>query len=250
MRSEKLARQEHIAGLSVTLAGGVDGNGGGDGPLVVLLHGYGAPGTDLVPLAHAVAAPAGTRFAFPAAPHSLGPAMFGDSRAWWHIDWNARQTQIERDGMMDLSGETPEGMEEARHQVTSLLDTLETRLGVTPERTVIGGFSQGAMLACDIVLHDPRPFSGAVFMSPTLLAEQEWSARAPKRAGLPVLMSHGRTDPVLPFPMSVRLCDLLTGAGLAIHFVPFHGGHEIPSEVTGALGDFLGNRFGGGGDGT
>src|SRR3954447_22945350 len=60
------------------------------GPLtVVLMHGYGAPGDDLVSMASAVEAPAGTTFVFPEAPLALSDPMMaflGDARAWWPVD--------------------------------------------------------------------------------------------------------------------------------------------------------------------
>ena len=59
-------RTTTLGQLTVHLTGGTDREGGGDGPLVVLLHGFGAPGTDLVPLWRELRAPPGTRFAFPA----------------------------------------------------------------------------------------------------------------------------------------------------------------------------------------
>src|SRR5947209_7274221 len=57
---------------------------------VVLMHGYGAPGDDLVSLAGALDAPKGTTFLFPEAPSMVAsPALMsllGDARAWWPID--------------------------------------------------------------------------------------------------------------------------------------------------------------------
>src|SRR5690349_11153768 len=60
--------------------------------LVVLCHGFGAPGDDLVPLAPEIvrvapALAASTRFVFPAAPLSLGDMGHGEARAWWPIDF-------------------------------------------------------------------------------------------------------------------------------------------------------------------
>ncbi len=82
-------RRETLSGLSVTITGGTDREGGGDGPLVVLLHGFGAPGEDLVPLFRQLNVPSEVRFAFPAAPvdlrAKLGPGYAG-GRAWWMID--------------------------------------------------------------------------------------------------------------------------------------------------------------------
>src|SRR6185369_8839181 len=77
-----------VKGSRVRLAGGEDRDGGGDGPLVVLLHGFGAPGDDLVPLFRQLDVPREVRFAFPAAPldlRTLG-AGYAGGRAWWMID--------------------------------------------------------------------------------------------------------------------------------------------------------------------
>ena len=60
-------RQERFGGLNVRITGGTDGKGGGRGPLVLLLHGFGAPGDDLVSLADVLNVPTGTRFVFPKA---------------------------------------------------------------------------------------------------------------------------------------------------------------------------------------
>ncbi|MBW2213652.1 MAG: hypothetical protein JRF48_04305, partial [Deltaproteobacteria bacterium] len=77
-------REERFAGITVRLTGGEDREGGGDGPLVVLMHGFGAPGTDLVGLWRVLDVPSSMRFAFPEAPHEI-PGMFG-ARAWWMLD--------------------------------------------------------------------------------------------------------------------------------------------------------------------
>jgi len=83
---------EQLGGLKVRLTGGTDGRGGGAGPVVVLLHGWGAPGDDLVPLGSEIDAPPGARFVFPEAPLPLQMGI-GDSRAWWMLDIERRQSE-------------------------------------------------------------------------------------------------------------------------------------------------------------
>jgi phospholipase/carboxylesterase len=231
-------RSDRLADLDVCVTGGSDGRGGGDGPLVVMLHGFGAPGDDLVPLARVIPAPAGTRWLFPAAPHPL-PGPFAGGRAWWMVDFERRERLRWLGREAEMSREVPEGLVEARDGVTALLEAALPALGARPGATVLGGFSQGAMLACDVALRDPRPWAGLALLSPTLIAAPEWEALAPRRAGLPVFMSHGRADPLLPFPFSERLRDLLTGAGLAVTWRPFEGGHEVGPGVVEGLGGFL-----------
>jgi phospholipase/carboxylesterase len=224
-----------LGGLKVRLAGGADGRGG-DGPVVVLLHGWGAPGDDLVPLAQALDAPRGTRFVFPEGPLAL-PMGFGDSRAWWMLDLERQQREVAAGRARELSREVPKGLAEARAMVAALLDDLDRRSG--PQPLVLGGFSQGAMLACDVALHASRAVAGLVVLSGTLLAADEWTPLMAKRKGLRVFQSHGSADPLLPLFMAEQLRDRLVQAGLSVEWVEFRGGHEIPGPVLDRLSAFL-----------
>ena len=227
---------EQLGGLKVRLTGGTDGRGGGDGPVVVLLHGWGAPGDDLVPLGQEIDAPLGTRFVFPEAPLSLQMG-FGDSRGWWMLDIEKRQREIAAGRARDLSREVPTGLAEARAKVIALLDELERRVGA--KQIVLGGFSQGAMLACDVALRTGTPLAGLVLLSGTLLAADEWTPLMPKRKGLRVFQSHGSADPLLPYFIAEQLRDVLKQGGLSVEWVGFRGGHEIPGTVLDRLGAFL-----------
>jgi len=217
--------------LRARLCGGTDREGGGTGPVVVLMHGYGAPGTDLVPLWRELAVPANVRFVFPEAPLDLG---FG-GRAWWNIDMARLQDRFSPGSAERLTAEVPPGSEAARAAILELLEALERDHGARPEQVIIGGFSQGAMLATDVVLRTTRPFGGLAILSGTIIAKPEWLPLLPARRGLKVLQSHGRADPVLPFAVAEQLREALTNAGLAVEFIPFNGGHGIPSSVLEGL---------------
>ncbi|HEX3851511.1 MAG TPA: hypothetical protein VHW01_11125, partial [Polyangiaceae bacterium] len=197
----------------------------------VLMHGYGAPGTDLVSLWRALTVPKEVRFVFPEAPLELG---FG-GRAWWPIDMARLQDRFGKEGAARLIDEVPAGIDNARAAVLELLAALERDFAALPEQIVIGGFSQGAMLATDTVLRSTRPFGGLAIMSGTLVSHSEWLALMPARQGLPVLQSHGRADPVLPFAIAERLRDELSAAGMPVEFTPFNGGHGIPGPVLDGL---------------
>src|SRR5215467_8616776 len=124
----------HMGGLECVVTGG----GGEPGPVVVLLHGFGAPGDDLVPLAHCLDVPRSVRFVFPAAPT---PMAFG-GRAWWMIDMEELEAEMLSQKRRDRSREVPDGMASARAQVNALLDDVTAEFGGP---IVLGGFSQGAM---------------------------------------------------------------------------------------------------------
>jgi phospholipase/carboxylesterase len=206
--------------------------------LVVLLHGFGASGEDLVPLWRLLRVPRETRFVFPEAPLALdayGPA----ARAWWHLDLDALQRAREAGDDEVRARSEPAGLSDARAKVIGVLDEARSRLGVADGRVVLGGFSQGAMLACDVVLRERRAFAGLVMLSGTLIAEAIWTASMPARRALPVLQSHGRQDPLLPYAKAEQLCALWRQAGAQVELVPFHGGHEIPQSVLDRLGAFL-----------
>jgi phospholipase/carboxylesterase len=225
-------RDTTYGGLRVRLTGGSDREGGGDGPLVVLFHGFGAPGDDLVSLARVMNVPSDVRFAFPAAPLDLGPEANG-GRAWWWIDMMKIQIAAMRGETIDRSQTVPEGLTEARTAVLAMLGELDRAL--SPSKLLLGGFSQGAMLACDVAMRADLPLAGLALFSGTLIAEPEWLLTAPSRHGLRVVQSHGQSDPVLPFGGAERLRDFLTGAGLDVKWIPFRGGHEIPPSALDAF---------------
>src|SRR5262245_30914171 len=105
-----------MGGLNVTVCGGEDREGGGTGPVVILLHGFGAPGHDLVGLWRVLDVPRETRFVFPEAPVDLG-WLYGAGHAWWRIDIAALERLLSEGRERDLSDEVPEGMPQARARV-------------------------------------------------------------------------------------------------------------------------------------
>jgi phospholipase/carboxylesterase len=192
---------------------------------VVLCHGFGAGGDDLVPLHGELLrlkpALARQRFIFPEAPLSLGPG----SRAWWMIDF----ASLER--LDDFKSQEPEGMAHARSLLRKLIDEVSAQTKLPIGKIALGGFSQGAMLTTDVALRLEEQPRALAIMSGALLNENVWRAKAQARAGLKVMQSHGHEDPILPFQLGDDLREMLKGAGLAVDFVPFHGGHGIPLEA-------------------
>jgi phospholipase/carboxylesterase len=231
-------REEQLGGLRTRITGGTDGKGGGRGPLIILLHGFGAPGDDLVSLADDLNVPAGTRFVFPEGPLSLS---FGPSaaRAWWLIDMARIAADQAAGRVRNLSQDIPKGLAQARETILAFLKEVEHSFGADPRKTILGGFSQGAMLSCDVMLRTAQPYAGLIQLSGTLLAAQEWAPLMPKRKGFPVFQSHGMQDELLPYAGAERLRDALTHAGLSVEWHNFRGGHEIPRSVLQRLGPFI-----------
>jgi phospholipase/carboxylesterase len=231
-------REITVAGLTTRLTGGTDGHGSGNGPVVILLHGYGAPGDDLVVLGSVLKGPPGTRWIFPEGPLQLSTG-YGGASAWWLIDMARLEADRAAGRMRDLSAEVPRGLPQAREALERFLTLLPGTVAVDYQQTVIGGFSQGAMLTCDLVMRTAFPFAGLIQLSGSLVAKQDWRPSKGKRAGLPVFQSHGTLDPILPYVMGERLRDELIAAGLMVQWHSFRGGHEIPEPVLSQLDGFI-----------
>ena len=236
------SRTENLNGLTCHI---VDELPAGTKPrtIVVLCHGYGAPGTDLVPIGQMLLQKArlsdSVQFLFPEAPYSLEEQGLYDGRAWWAIDMWRLQMAVATCTVRELRSKCPPQLPGSREKLTGLIQQWSERSGVPISRFVLGGFSQGAMLTTDVTLHLDENPAGLVLLSGTVQNEAVWKERASKHKMLRVFQSHGTDDPILPFMAAGWLRDLLNQGGADVEFVQFSGGHEIPFEVLTRLGAFL-----------
>lgn len=213
---------------------------------IILCHGYGAPGDDLVPLARATDVGPGARWFFPEAPLVIDTG-FGEGRAWWPVDMLRLQMELARGGRMWDPTATPDGMSDARDQLLACLRALIADHGLDPARTVLGGFSQGAMITTDVALTSDLGFDNLAVLSGSFVRREAWtSALASRGKQLHVLQSHGRSDPILPFGVAEALHRAFVDSGADSQFIPFHGAHEIRPVALDALGRFARARLHGG----
>jgi phospholipase/carboxylesterase len=224
-----ISREERvldIAGLRTTTVGSPEA------PLkLVLLHGYAMRPADLAPFAHSLGVPA--FFLFPQGLLSSPGGGF----AWWGVDEEAREAAIAA-GARDLTNEYPQGLAAARLQLGRFVDAVATDYG--PLRLVIGGFSQGGMLALDWVLRGARPADGLILLSSSRLASEDWLPQRNRLQNLPIFVSHGTKDADLAYAAGEHLRDFVLESEARLTWVPFEGGHEIPLIVWRALRKFLG----------
>lgn len=199
-----------------------------DGVGIMFLHGYGANGADLFSLGEELSWSGDESWYFPDAPIEvpLGPHFTG--RAWFPIPLRELQTGV------DFSKATPPGLEKAVNHVRSLLRSLPHK------KWILGGFSQGAMLATQIVLTQPEAFLGLAILSGTLVHSTVWKKAASNSSKKHAFFqSHGALDPVLPIEGAVQLNDLLNECGWSGQLLTFKGGHEIPLGVIRDLKSYL-----------
>jgi phospholipase/carboxylesterase len=206
-----------IAGLRTTVIGPADA-----ALAVALLHGHAMTPADLTPFAHSLGLP--VLFLFPQGPVTAPERGF----AWWSIDAAARALALSA-GSRDLWDEYPAGLPEARLRLDRFLEAAALQFGT--RRAVVGGFSQGGMLAMDFVLGGSKPVEALVLMSSSRVALRTWQPLQHRLAGLPVLISHGRTDADLAFAAGEKLRDFAVAGNARLTWVPFDAGHEIPLVV-------------------
>jgi phospholipase/carboxylesterase len=204
------------------------------GTAVVLLHGWGARGDDLVPLARRLLRPR-SRFFVPAG--LLAKGIGG--RAWWHAGAPDGPGQAWEDAIPSGYVARPEVIA-ARQSVQQLLRDVRARYA--PDVLVVAGFSQGAMLSLDVALAADPPVDRVGVLSGALLIDSLPALRAPRDKRPRVLVAHGRSDFRLPFHGAERASELLRERGYPVTFHPFDGAHEIPPDVALALSSLI---FGG-----
>lgn len=209
---------------------------GGDGPpTLVLLHGYGSSGDRWMPFTQTIRWPAGGRFVFPQGPeHTIPPSGPADGRAWWPLDLASHIPPGA--SIPDLSTFRPAGLKTAASLVENVLSDRRT---IPRGPVVLGGFSQGAMVASEVAFRSEVPLAALILLSATLVDEPSWEKHFQERRNLPVFLAHGRADTVLPFPVADRFRQKLQAAGVTVTWVPFDGGHEIPAVVVVALNAFI-----------
>jgi phospholipase/carboxylesterase len=210
---------------------------------VILCHGYGAPGGDLVGLAEAIGdlledASQRFRFVFPMAP--LQPRELADygGRAWWEINMAALLAASQSQAFSQLHDKTPPGIEDATESLAQCIREVLQGLG-DGGKYVLGGFSQGAMLTVNVALSGEVPAPDVLAIcSGTLIRQPQWreallNGRLRRTA---VVQSHGRQDPILPFSSAEALHAMIKASQPNAEFIAFNGPHTIPMEAIGNLG--------------
>jgi phospholipase/carboxylesterase len=186
-------------------------------PLVVVLHGRGADANDLADLAPYL--DHGYRFIFPNAPKPF-EAMPGYSFGFtWFDGW------------------PPEGnsIVASRELLLQFLDEMTKRFPTPRGKVVLCGFSQGGMMSLDAGFRTAVGLAAIVVMSGALYEAD----LPPFSRKIPVLITHGTEDDVIPLLAAHRTRRVLEDHGVDVEYHEFPMGHEISQESMNAISEFV-----------
>jgi phospholipase/carboxylesterase len=193
-------------------------------PTVILIHGRGADANDLADLAPLLDTEAGVRFVFPNAPRPF-EAYPGMTFGWtWFDGWPPERQSVA----------------ESR---TTLLRFLDELVAAHPTTSlIVAGFSQGAMMSLDAGLRTTQTVAGIVAMSGGLYEDDLPDLRA--RASVPILMSHGSLDDVVPVKYARRARAVLEEAGFDVEYHEYPMGHQVVMEEVALVKAFIARHTG------
>lgn len=159
---------------------------------VIWLHGLGADGNDFVPLVPELQLPntLNIRFVFPHAP--IKPVTINNGyemRAWYDI------TALSAAGIIDQAGIT-----DSVQQIERLI-AREEALGISSDRIILAGFSQGAVIALTTMLTISKRLCGVIALSGYLPNAQELLKENPVNQQTPIFMAHGTEDNIVPYAL-------------------------------------------------
>ena len=191
-------------------------------PMVVMIHGRGADMNDLADLAPMLDAAGGCRFVFPNAPKPFEPYP-GMAMGWtWFEGWPPVH-----DSVVD-----------SRAEMLRFLDEIFQKYPTPEGQLIVGGFSQGALMALDSGLRTTQKLAGILVMSGGLYEHDLPDLRT--HAGLPVLIAHGSADDVVPVNYARRARRVLEDAGLNVEYHEYPMSHQVAAEEADAVREFLG----------
>jgi phospholipase/carboxylesterase len=201
-------------------------SGGKPSRLVILLHGLGADGNDLIGLApHWARLLQTAEFLSPNAPFPCDMAPHG-------YQWYSSQDR------------TPEaalaGVRAAAPILDAFIDEALAKRGLDDSNLALVGFSQGTVMSLYVGFRRNRPVAGIVGFSGRLLAPELLANELRSRP--PALLVHGTDDPLVPYTALAEAETALKGADVPVETVTSVGiGHSIDEEGLRRGGLFLRN---------
>ncbi len=195
---------------------------------VILLHGLGASGDDFVPIVQALRLPqtAGIRFIFPHAPEIPVTINGGVTMPAWY-------------DILDMGLDRKIDHAQIQESADAVVEIIEREMlrGISSNRIIIAGFSQGGAVGYEVALSYPHTLAGFIAMS-TYFATADNITLNPANANLPIHVFHGTADQVVPVALGEKAKKQLEAMGYAPGYTPYPMDHTVcleEIEVTAGL---------------
>ena len=188
--------------------------------LLVLHHGRGADEADLLSLGDHLDPERRLHLVTPRAPLTLGGPGYH-----WYV--------VPRVGYPD-----PDTFHAAYRQLAAFHDETWDRLGLTPEQTVLGGFSMGSVMSYALGLGPGRPApAGILAFSGFVPVVEGWQPELPRPTR--VFLAHGRHDPIMEIGFARQARHLLEQSGMDVDYHESDNGHWIEPAHADAANSWL-----------
>lgn len=195
---------------------------------IIWLHGLGADGNDFAPIVAELKLPESLaiRFIFPHAPVrpiSINQGL--EMPGWYDITSNDI-----------VNGEDEAGIRETSDIIAEICQQQEN-FGITSDRIIIAGFSQGGAIALHCGLRYPRPLAGIMALStylplPSALAQEA----SDDNRQVDIFMAHGTQDTVVATKFGHQSYQQIKTAGYAAHWHEYVMPHSVCAEEIGDIG--------------
>jgi phospholipase/carboxylesterase len=193
---------------------------------LVLFHGRGTSEHDLYPLLDALDPERRLLGVTPRGPLSLPPGG-----AHWYV-------------IRELGHPDPETFGASYERASRWLDAFSAETGIPPERTVLGGFSQGAVMSHALGLGADRPRPAGIIALSGFVPTAEGFELDLERQLPPVAIGHGLYDPVIGIEWGRRAKELLERAGADVLYEEYPLPHAVDPEFLGRLQPWLRDAVG------
>ena len=192
---------------------------------VIILHGRGTNGEDLIPLVDEIDLPH-LRWIFPDAPFPF-PDLLGG--LMWFGSTTGNST----------------GIQDSRKLLFGLLDQVIESDRVPPENVALMGFSQGAVMSLDVGLRYPKRIGALIALSGFLaIPDKLKQEKSPASKSVPILLAHGTEDEVVPVDGSRKAQQYLIEEGYSAELKEYPMGHQIIPEEIELIRNHLKNHLG------
>ena len=196
---------------------------------IVWMHGLGADGHDFAPIVPELTLPVPVRFVFPHAPMrsvTINQGMV--MRAWYDIR-----------GIGGERREDGDGVRASQTQIEALLARERAR-GISADRLVLAGFSQGGAMALHTGLRQPERVAGIMALSCALpLADTLAAEASPANRGTSIFMAHGSYDDVIPIARARQAHDVLVKLGYPVDWHDYPMPHSVCAEEIADISAWL-----------